>query len=132
VTLSWDEGLPGARAFRLHRAWHSLGHLPDLDQPGTASWLLSPQEAHCHWELLNIDAQDKQDYWLMVWSECSGTSSSPAWVRPLLFLEQRFFKKRSQALGSLHRQTRSATGWDSCAAANGPVNPVYPVHRCFL
>ena len=37
--MSWDEGLLGARASRPHKAWHSLGHLPHLDQPGTAPWL---------------------------------------------------------------------------------------------
>ena len=31
-----DDGFPGARASRPHQAWHSLGHLPHLDQPGTA------------------------------------------------------------------------------------------------
>ena len=52
VTMSWDDGLlgarasrphndgfPGARASRPHQAWHSLDHLPHLDQPGTAPWL---------------------------------------------------------------------------------------------
>ena len=39
VTMSWDEGLLGARASRPHQAWHSLGHLPHLHQPGTAPWL---------------------------------------------------------------------------------------------
>ena len=39
VTMSWDDGFPGARASRPHKAWHSLGHLPHLDQPGTAPWL---------------------------------------------------------------------------------------------
>ncbi len=39
VTRSWDDGFPGARASRPHQAWHSLGHLPHLDQPGTAPWL---------------------------------------------------------------------------------------------
>ena len=39
VTMSWDEGFLGARASRPHQAWHSLGHLPHLDQPGTAPWL---------------------------------------------------------------------------------------------
>ena len=51
VTMSWDEGLLGARASRHddgflgarasrpHQAWHSLDHLPHLDQPGTAPWL---------------------------------------------------------------------------------------------
>ena len=39
VTMSWDDGFPGARASRPHQAWHSLGHLPHLDQPGTAAWL---------------------------------------------------------------------------------------------
>ena len=52
VTMSWDEGFPGARASRPHddgfpgarasrphQAWHRLGHLPHLDQPGTAPWL---------------------------------------------------------------------------------------------
>ena len=52
VTMSWDEGLLGARASRPHndgflgarasrphQAWHSLGHLPHLDQPGTVPWL---------------------------------------------------------------------------------------------
>ena len=39
VTMSWDEGLLGARASRPHQAWHSLGHLPHLDQPGTAPCL---------------------------------------------------------------------------------------------
>ena len=34
-----DDGFPGARASRPHQAWHSLGHLPHLDQPGTAPWL---------------------------------------------------------------------------------------------
>ena len=47
--ISWDEGplgarasrqhALGARASRPHQAWHSLGHLPHLDQPGTAPWL---------------------------------------------------------------------------------------------
>ena len=37
--MSWDDGFPGARAARPHQAWHSLGHLPHLDQPGTAPWL---------------------------------------------------------------------------------------------
>ena len=39
VTMSWDEGFPGARASRPHQAWHSLGHLPHLDRPATAPWL---------------------------------------------------------------------------------------------
>ena len=39
VTMSWDEGFLGARASRPHQAWHSLGHLPHLDQPATAPWL---------------------------------------------------------------------------------------------
>ena len=52
VTMSWDEGFLGARASRPHndgflgarasrphKAWHSLDHLPHLDQPGTAPWL---------------------------------------------------------------------------------------------
>ena len=52
VTISWDEsllgarasrphddGFLGARASRPHQAWHSLDHLPHLDQPGTAPWL---------------------------------------------------------------------------------------------
>ena len=39
VTMSWDEGFLGARASRPHQAWHSPGHLPHLDQPGTAPWL---------------------------------------------------------------------------------------------
>ena len=34
-----DEGFLGARASRPHKAWHNLGHLPHLDQPGTAPWL---------------------------------------------------------------------------------------------
>ena len=38
-TMSWDDGFLGARASRPHQAWHSLGHLPHLDQPGTAPWL---------------------------------------------------------------------------------------------
>ena len=52
VTMSWDDGFPGARASRPHddgflgarasrphKAWHSFGHLPHLDQPATAPWL---------------------------------------------------------------------------------------------
>ena len=39
VTMSWDDGFPGARASRPHQARHSLGHLPHLDQPATAPWL---------------------------------------------------------------------------------------------
>ena len=39
VTMAWDDGLLGARASRPHQAWHSLGHLPHLHQPGTAPWL---------------------------------------------------------------------------------------------
>ena len=39
VTTSWDDGFLGARASRPHQAWHGLGHLPHLDQPGTAPWL---------------------------------------------------------------------------------------------
>ena len=39
VTMSWDDGFLGARASRPHQAWHNLGHLPHLDQPGTAPWL---------------------------------------------------------------------------------------------
>ena len=34
-----DEGFPGARASRPHQACHSLDHLPHLDQPGTAPWV---------------------------------------------------------------------------------------------
>ena len=37
--MSWDEGFLGARASRPHQAWHNLGHLPHLDQPGTEPWL---------------------------------------------------------------------------------------------
>ena len=37
--ISWDEGPLGARASRPHKSWHSLGHLHDLDQPGTVPWL---------------------------------------------------------------------------------------------
>ena len=52
VTMSWNDGFPGARASRPHndgfpgarasrphQAWHSLSHLPHLDQTGTAPWL---------------------------------------------------------------------------------------------
>ena len=39
VARSWDDGFLGARASRPHQAWHSLGHLPHLDQPGTVPWL---------------------------------------------------------------------------------------------
>ena len=39
VAMSWDEGFPGARASRPHKAWHSLGHLPHTHQPATAPWL---------------------------------------------------------------------------------------------
>ena len=39
VTVAWDDGFLGARASRPHKAWHSLGHLPHLDQPATAPWL---------------------------------------------------------------------------------------------
>ena len=39
VTMSWDDGFPGARASRPHQAWHSLWPSPHLDQPGTAPWL---------------------------------------------------------------------------------------------
>ena len=52
VTMSWDDGFLGARASRPHndgflgarasrphQAWHSLDHLPHLQQPGTAPWL---------------------------------------------------------------------------------------------
>ncbi len=39
VTMSWDDGFLGARASRPHQAWHSLGHLPHLDQTETAPWL---------------------------------------------------------------------------------------------
>ena len=51
VTKSWNDGFlgarasrphndgfPGARASRPHQAWHSLGHLPHLNQTGTAPW----------------------------------------------------------------------------------------------
>ena len=34
-----NDGFPGARASRPHQTWHSLGHLPHMDQPGTAPWL---------------------------------------------------------------------------------------------
>ena len=39
VTMSWDGGFLGARASRPHKAWHSHGHLPHLQQPGTAPGL---------------------------------------------------------------------------------------------
>ncbi len=45
--MSWDDGFPGARASRPHQAWHSLGHLPHLDQPGTAPWLSFGLAAAC-------------------------------------------------------------------------------------
>ena len=37
--MSWDDGFLGARASRPHKACHSPGHLPHLDQPGMAPWL---------------------------------------------------------------------------------------------
>ena len=39
VTMSWDDGFLGARASRPHQAWHSLAHLPHLDQPAAAPCL---------------------------------------------------------------------------------------------
>ena len=52
------KGFPlGARASRPHQAWHSLGHLLHLDQPGTA-----PGNRYF---FMNIDAQDKQDEGLL-------------------------------------------------------------------
>ena len=39
VAMPWDDGFLGARASRPHKAWHTLGHLPYLDQPGTEPWL---------------------------------------------------------------------------------------------
>ena len=39
VAMSWDDGFLGARASRPHNTWHSLGHLPHLDQPGTGPWV---------------------------------------------------------------------------------------------
>ena len=36
VTMSWEEGHPGARASRPHHARQSPGNLPDPDQPATA------------------------------------------------------------------------------------------------
>ena len=39
VTKSWGEGFLGARASRAHQAWHTLDHLPHLDQPATTPWL---------------------------------------------------------------------------------------------
>ena len=39
VTMPWDEGFLGARASRPHKSSRSFGHLPHLDQPGTAPWV---------------------------------------------------------------------------------------------
>ena len=39
VTVSWDDGSPGARVSRPHKAWHSLGRLPHSDQAATVPWL---------------------------------------------------------------------------------------------
>ena len=38
-TISWDDGHPGARASRPHKAWHSFGHLPRLHPLATAPCL---------------------------------------------------------------------------------------------
>ena len=51
---------PGARASRPHQAWHSLGHLPHLDQPGTA-----PGNRYFFMNMDAQDAQDKQDEGLL-------------------------------------------------------------------
>ena len=39
VTMSWDDGFPGARASRPHQARHSLGHLLHRNQPAAAPCL---------------------------------------------------------------------------------------------
>ena len=39
VTMSWDEGFPGARASRPHKTWYSLTHLLDPDRTATTPWL---------------------------------------------------------------------------------------------
>ena len=51
---------PGARASRPHQAWHSLGHLLHLDQPGTA-----PGDRYFFMNMDAQDAQDKQDEGLL-------------------------------------------------------------------
>ena len=40
VTMSWDDGFPGARASRPHQAWHSLGHPPPLGSTGNGAMAL--------------------------------------------------------------------------------------------
>ena len=40
VTMSWDEGFPGARASRPHQARHSLGDRPPLELTGNGTMAL--------------------------------------------------------------------------------------------
>ena len=75
VTMSWDEGFLGARASRPHQAWHSLGHLPHLDQPGTAPW-------HCFGLADGVPAHRVGQ------RDCLAQHRTPTWInreRPWLF-----------------------------------------------
>ena len=71
--------------------------------------------------LINIDAQDAQDYSARGYTFLSSTIANVSTGIP---------KTQSQAHGSLRTRTRSSSQSAFSAAASRPVYPVYPVYRC--
>ena len=73
--------------------------------------------------LIDMDAQDAQDYLARVSTVMSST---------IALFQHGFPKTRSRALGSLPTPTRSSSGSASCGAASPAVYPVYPVYPCSI
>ena len=118
--MSWDDGLLGARASRPHQAWHSLGHLPHLDQPGTAPWL--------SFGLADAVPADRV-------AACSIALKLSGVQRDRM----RAGRPRSQADpgrgGSFESETTDYCGLSGARTLSGEAGwrqnmPVYPVHPC--
>ena len=86
-----------------------------------AGWRETGSKSSMSRLLINIDAQDAQDYLARGYTVLSSTIAYTSTGIP---------KTRSQAHGSLRTRTRSSSQSASPAAASRPVCPVYPVYRC--
>ena len=98
------------------------GRAPDFPETTpVAGWRETSSKSSMSRLLINIDAQDAQDYLARGYTVLSSTIAYTSTGIP---------KTRSQAHGSLRTRTRSSSQSASPAAASRPVYPVYPVYRC--
>ena len=114
-------GLPETTLFH-PRMIRREGRAPDFSETTpVAGWRETGSKSSMSRLLINIDAQDAQDYLARGYTVLSSTIAYTSTGIP---------KTRSQAHGSLRTRTRSSSQSASPAAASRPVYPVYPVYRC--